>query len=92
VRRVTGAQLVTRNNPRVKRVKLDETNILGILRIRKRLAIVMVGVKGGNSACPQLHRTMGLVDEKTVKQIFGDLFDAPTSDEVVKECKVVTLD
>jgi hypothetical protein len=32
---------------------------------------------------------MGLIDEKTVKQIFSELFDAPTADDVIKECTVV---
>jgi len=30
---------------------------------------------------------MGLVDENTVKKAFDDLFDSPTSDEIIRECE-----
>jgi hypothetical protein len=82
---------VTRNNRRVKRVKLDKPNILAIFGNSENGLCSLYDVKVATPLVLSHTELMGLVDEKTVKQIFGDLFDAPTSDEVVKECKVTTL-
>lgn len=83
---------MTRSDRRVKRVELDEMNILGILKTQKAACVRNGRRKPVATPLVLSHaELMGPVDEKTVKQIFGDLFDAPTLDEVVKECKVAIL-